>query len=80
LEPDLWFDPAIVIEVLGDEITLSPIHTAAFGVLREGSGLAIRFPRFTGNWRPDKSPDDATTVEEVIDMYKAQLKKIEETP
>jgi len=80
LEPDVWFDPAIVIEVLGDEITLSPIHTAAFGVLREGSGLAIRFPRFTGKWRADKSPDDATTVEEVIDMYKAQLKKIEETP
>ena len=77
IEPDIWFNPAIVIEVIGDEITLSPIHTCAFGLLREGSGLAIRFPRFTGRWRSDKSPDDATTVEEIVDMYKAQLKTVE---
>ena len=39
----------VVIEVLGAEITLSPIHTCAMSVIRKGSGLAIRFPRFTGN-------------------------------
>ena len=76
LEPDVWFEPGVVMEVIGDEITLSPIHTCAFGDLREGSGLAIRFPRFTGKWRSDKSADDATTTDEVIDMYKAQLKQI----
>ncbi|RLI08549.1 ATP-dependent DNA ligase, partial [Candidatus Bathyarchaeota archaeon] len=27
LEADVWFSPGLVIEVLGDEITLSPIHT-----------------------------------------------------
>ena len=78
IQPDLWFDPAVVLEVIGDEITLSPTHSAAFGQLREGSGLAIRFPRFTGKWRDDKSPDDTTTVDEIINMYKAQLKKIQE--
>ena len=78
LEPDVWFEPGVVMEVIGDEITLSPIHTCAFGDLREGSGLAIRFPRFTGKWRSDKSADDATTTDEVIDMYKAQLKQIGE--
>ena len=76
IDPDVWFNPAIVIEVIGDEITLSPVHTCAFNLLREGSGLAIRFPRFTGRWRSDKSPEDATTVKEIVDMYKAQLRTI----
>jgi len=77
LDADVWFSPSKVIEVLGDEITLSPIHTAAFNRIRDNSGLAIRFPRFTGRWREDKSPEDATTVDEIADMYKAQLKTIE---
>jgi len=76
LEADIWFSPSLVIEVLGDEITLSPIHTAAFNRIREDSGLAIRFPRFTGRWREDKAPEDATQVDEVVDMYNAQLKTI----
>ncbi|MBS7619775.1 ATP-dependent DNA ligase [Candidatus Bathyarchaeota archaeon] len=76
LEADIWFSPSIVIEVLGDEITLSPVHTTAFNVIRENSGLAVRFPRFTGKWRVDKSPEDSTQVGEIIDMYKAQLKTI----
>lgn len=76
LEADVWFRPAVVMEVIGDEITLSPVHTCGFDVIREGSGLAVRFPRFTGRWRPDKSPDEATTVGEIIDMYKLQLKKL----
>jgi DNA ligase-1 len=44
--------------------------------VREGSGLAIRFPRFTGKWREDKRPEDATTVEEVLGMYRRQLKAL----
>ena len=75
MEPDIWFDPVVVMEVLGDEITLSPNHKAAFNELREGSGLAIRFPRFT-RWRDDKSADEATQVSEIVDMYNAQLKTV----
>jgi len=78
LEADVWFEPVVVLEILGAEITLSPIHTCAMGSIRKGSGLAIRFPRFTGNFRLDKSAEDATTVEEIIEMYKGQLKKIVE--
>ena len=78
IEADVWFEPVIVIEVLGAEITLSPIHVCALDVIRKGSGLAIRFPRFTGNYRLDKSAEDATTIEEIIEMYKGQLKKIAE--
>ncbi|KON30889.1 ATP-dependent DNA ligase [miscellaneous Crenarchaeota group-15 archaeon DG-45] len=76
MEADVWLSPGLVIEVLGDEITLSPIHTCAFGRFREASGLAIRFPRFTGRWREDKAPEDATQVDEIADMYNAQLKTI----
>ena len=29
LETDVWFEPAVVIEILGAEMTLSPIHSCA---------------------------------------------------
>jgi DNA ligase-1 len=67
-----------VLEVLGAEITLSPIHVCAMDVIRKGSGLAIRFPRFTGNYRLDKAAEDATTAKEIVEMYKSQLKQIAE--
>jgi DNA ligase 1 len=67
---DVWFEPTVVAEVLAAEITISPHHTAAWGVLKPDAGLALRFPRFTGRWRDDKTPEDATTVEEVLAMYR----------
>jgi len=78
LEADVWFEPTVVIETIGAEMTLSPIHTCAMGVIRKGSGLAIRFPRFTGNYRPDKSAEDSTTVKEIVQMYRSQLKRFTE--
>ncbi len=80
LEADVWFEPKTVIEVIGAEITLSPIHTAAMDEIRKGSGLAIRFPRFTGNYRLDKAAEDATTITEIVEMYQRQLKKVTEQP
>lgn len=79
LEADVWFEPIIVIEILGAEVTLSPIHTCAMDSIRKESGLAIRFPRFTGNYRVDKAPEDATTSTEIVEMYRGQLKKISES-
>jgi DNA ligase 1 len=79
LEADIWFEPSVVLEVLGAEITLSPIHTCAMDSIRRGSGLAIRFPRFTGKYRTDKAPEDATSSAEVVEMYQGQLKKISES-
>lgn len=75
MEAEVWFSPGVVMEVLGDELTLSPVHTAAYGQLRENSGLAVRFPRFI-RWRTDKSPEEATQVSEVVDMYNAQSKTV----
>jgi DNA ligase-1 len=67
---DVWFEPVLVVEVLAAELTVSPHHTAAWGLLKEDAGLALRFPRFTGRWRDDKAPEDATTVAEVVAMYR----------
>ncbi|MEM4238881.1 MAG: DNA ligase, partial [Nitrososphaerota archaeon] len=76
MEPDIWTRPEMVLEIVGDEITLSPIHTCGWGAIRSDAGLAVRFPRFTGRYRSDKSPEDATTVNEIIELYKSQLKVI----
>ncbi|MEM2099205.1 MAG: ATP-dependent DNA ligase [Candidatus Bathyarchaeia archaeon] len=78
MDADVWFEPKVVLEVLGAEITLSPIHTCALDSIRKGSGLAIRFPRFTGNFRVDKAAEDATTSAEIVEMYRRQLKQITE--
>jgi DNA ligase-1 len=76
LVADSWFVPGLVIEIIGAEITLSPIHTCAQNSVRPGSGLAIRFPRFTGRYRTEKAPEDATSSKEILAMYQNQLKKI----
>ncbi len=74
MEADVWFVPSLVLEIVGAEITLSPLHTCAMNVIKPGVGLAVRFPRFTGRYRFDKKPEQATTVDEVIEMYKRQRK------
>jgi len=74
IEADVWFTPAVVLEIMGAEITLSPLHTCAYGAIKSGAGLAIRFPRFTGRYRFDKKPEQATTVKELIEMYRSQRK------
>ena len=76
MKADYWLVPSVVYEVLGAEITLSPVHSAGFGKIRGGSGLAVRFPRLK-QVRTDKKPEDATTVQELIEMYERQLKKVE---
>ncbi|HEX6527396.1 MAG TPA: ATP-dependent DNA ligase [Streptosporangiaceae bacterium] len=68
-EPDVWFEPGLVLEILSAELTLSPNYTAAWGQIDEDSGLAMRFPRFTGRWRDDKAPEDATTTRELVELF-----------
>ncbi len=78
--PDVWVDPEIVLELRGAELSLSPVHTAATGLIREGYGLALRFPRFTGRLRDDKGAEEATTVGEAVRMYTSQVRHVEEPP
>ncbi len=60
MHPDVWFEPGIIVEVFGAEITKSPHHTC-------GSGLALRFPRFI-QFRENKKAEQANTSEEVEDL------------
>jgi DNA ligase-1 len=70
LTPDVWVEPKIVVTVLADEITRSPVHTA--GRDEQGRGLALRFPRIVGFVRADKSAEDATTTLEIAEMFAQQ--------
>ena len=62
-EPDQWFIPEVVIEIIGDEITISDKFSSL--------GYSMRFPVFQ-RFRPEKGPKDATTVQEIKDLYKTQ--------
>ena len=70
--PDVWVEPKYVVEVQADEITRSPIHTA--GKVGEEAGYALRFPRCVDFIRPDKSPEDATSEKEILEMFSKQAK------
>lgn len=62
LTPDFWVGPEVLVELAADEITVSPKHTA---------GYALRFPRLV-KFRDDKLPDQATTLNELKDLFKLQ--------
>jgi DNA ligase-1 len=70
-QPDVWFEPGLVLEILSAELTLSPNYTAAWGEIHDDAGLAMRFPRFTGRYRDDKAATDATTTGELVSLYRA---------
>jgi DNA ligase 1 len=72
LTPDVWTYPEIVCLIRADEITKSPVHAA--GSTQNELGYALRFPRFMG-YRPDKSPEEATTAHEIKRLYEDQFKK-----
>jgi len=71
--PSVWIEPEIVIEILADEITRSPIHTA--GKTNSEPGYALRFPRLVSFRDSDKRAEDATSVKELIEMYRLQGKQ-----
>jgi DNA ligase-1 len=70
VEADVWVTPRYVVTVTADEITRSPMHTA--GRDADGVGYALRFPRAVDFLRPDKSAEDANTVDEIIKMERQQ--------
>ncbi len=77
MEADVWLEPELVLEIMASEITLSPIHKTAMNAIRKNSGLALRFPKFTGKLRLEKTPEDASTTQEIIALYKGQRKVIQ---
>jgi DNA ligase-1 len=79
IEPSVWIRPEIVIEVLADEITRSPNHTAGMQPDADNpidkAGYALRFPRLIKFREHDKKPEDATMVKELVKMFEQQYKK-----
>jgi len=74
MDADIWFEPELVIEIVASEITLSPIHKTGLDYIRKNTGFALRFPKFTGKIRAEKMAEDASTDEEVMTLYKNQIK------
>lgn len=72
LFPDDWFDAATVWEVQAADLSRSSAHRGGIGRL-EGSdrGVGLRFPRFMRE-RDDKKPEQATTAEQIVDMFLSQ--------
>jgi len=78
LEADVWFEPETVIEIVASEITLSPIHKVAMDKIRKGSGLALRFPKFTGKIRFEKTSENATNIDEIVTLYNSQKRVVQD--
>lgn len=72
-----WFKPISVWEIQAADLSLSSVHKGGIHKLKDESnsngerGIGLRFPRFLRE-RPDKKPENATNVEQIVDMYYSQ--------
>jgi len=69
--PQYWFEPTEVWEIRGADITISPKHMSARGIVDAARGLSLRFPRFLRR-REDLRIADATTPEQLVAMFRKQ--------
>jgi DNA ligase-1 len=73
--PEVWFEPQEVWEMAFADITLSPMYTAAIGLVSQDRGLSLRFPRFLRK-REDKGIEEASTSEFLANLFRKQEAKV----
>jgi len=71
MTPDVWLEACQVWEIRAADLSISPVHTSAMGVKNESKGIGLRFPRFL-RIREDKSPEDSTGPDQIVEMFEAQ--------
>ena len=68
---DVYFEPKVVWEIKAADLSLSPMHTACLSSVESDKGIALRFPRLVRE-RTDKTAEEATTTEQILDMFRSQ--------
>ncbi|RID55400.1 hypothetical protein BRARA_G02666 [Brassica rapa] len=73
--PDMWFPAEVVWEIRGADLTVSPVHCAALGLVHPSRGISVRFPRFICK-RTDRNPEECSTAADIAEMFHAQTRKM----
>ncbi|KAK2420224.1 ATP-dependent DNA ligase Cdc17 [Trifolium repens] len=75
-KPDVWFEDCEVFEVKASDLNCSSEYPAAIGLVNSDKGISLRGAGLVAV-RIDKAPNQATSSEQVAEMYKAQEQRKE---